>query len=67
MTLKFHRIIKDVILYLEIMGGFCDYEVEVVKARFKFKGSKKIYIKSLTKTQCQNLKQVAIIEFCEII
>ncbi len=43
------------------------YEEEVIQVRFKFKGTRKIYKKPLTKTQFKNLKQIPIIEFCEII
>lgn len=43
------------------------YEEKVVQVRFKFVGLKKIYIKSLTLSQFQNLKETPIIEFCEII
>ncbi len=43
------------------------YEEEIVQIRFKFVGSDKIYIKPLTRSQFQNLTEVSIIEFCEII
>ena len=38
------------------------YEEEIVQVRFKFVGSDEIYIKPLTRSQFQNLKESSIIE-----
>ncbi len=43
------------------------YEEKVVQVRFKFVDFDEIYIKSLTQSQFEKLKESSIIELCEII